>query len=164
MSSAALIARISALLFNCYMKTVEEIRRLRLAALVSEVGTVVRVANTIKRGSAQVSQWLNASPDSRTGKPRTISNASARLIERAFDKPVGWLDHFSEFPPAPEQAAVVRIESGFQPYNTWPFRRLDARRFFSLPQSEQDVIEGMIIGAVQSAEARIGAPRASGQI
>ena len=74
------------------MKSVDQIRKARLAMLASELGGVTSLAAAIKRSASQVSQWLNSSPDSRTQKPRTISNASARYIERERGKPFGWMD------------------------------------------------------------------------
>ncbi len=44
------------------------------------------------KSASQISQWLNASRDSKTGKPRSISNASAREIERLLGTPENWLD------------------------------------------------------------------------
>jgi hypothetical protein len=64
------------------MESVDQIRKARLAMLVAEFGGVTSIASAIKRSPSQVSQWLNSSPDSRTQKPRTISNASARYIEQ----------------------------------------------------------------------------------
>ena len=74
------------------VKTVEEVRRENLARLVTEAGGVARLAEILGRSSSQISQWLNASPDSKTGKPRTISGRSARLIEARLGKAKGWMD------------------------------------------------------------------------
>ncbi len=81
---------------NCYrflrMETIEDVRRNNLRYLVKKMGSVRAVADTLGKSSAQISQWLNASPDSKTGKPRNISTQSAREIERILDKPRGWFD------------------------------------------------------------------------
>lgn len=146
------------------METSEQVRRNRLAQLVKEVGSVVKVANTLGCSSAQVSQWLNGSPDSKTGKARTISNASARKIEKAFNKPVGWMDHADDDQKGNSRPGFQGVEQNVMPYFRWPFRRIEQQRFLALPQSEQDVIEGMLIGAVQAAEARIAHSRATGSI
>lgn len=75
------------------MKTAEQIRRENLARLAEECGGVGKLAVMLDRAPAQVSQWLNASRDSKTGKPRAVSSASARYIEARCGKPKGWLDH-----------------------------------------------------------------------
>ncbi len=74
------------------MKTVEEVRRENLARLVAEAGGVARLAERLGRSPSQISQWLNASLDSKTKKPRTISGRSARLIEARVGKAKGWMD------------------------------------------------------------------------
>lgn len=74
------------------MKTVDETRRARLADLVREFGTAANLADTIGCSPAQLSQWLNASKESKTGKPRGMRKETARLIERKCGRPVGWLD------------------------------------------------------------------------
>lgn len=56
------------------------------------MGSVRAVADALGKSSAQISQWLNASPDSKTGKPRNISAVSARDIEEKLGKPRGWFD------------------------------------------------------------------------
>lgn len=81
-----------------FMKTVEEIRRKRLRLLEAECGSVIALSTKLVRSSSQISQWLNASPDAKTGKPRSINNPSARRIEKVFNKPEGWMDQ-----PIPEE-------------------------------------------------------------
>ncbi len=79
-------------LSNVAMEFVEETRRQKLAQLVRDYGTVSALADAVQKSSSQVSQWLNASPDSKTGKPRSISAPSARHIETRTGKPSGWMD------------------------------------------------------------------------
>lgn len=74
------------------MKTVDVLRRENLHILASESGGPSQLADDLCKSKSQISQWLNASPDSKTGKPRTISNASAREIEGKKGKPFGWMD------------------------------------------------------------------------
>lgn len=75
------------------MKTCHEVRKEQLAALVKERGGVKAIADLIDKSDTQVRQWLNASKDSRTGKPRGISDDAARFIEEKAGKEVGWLDN-----------------------------------------------------------------------
>lgn len=79
------------------MKTVAEIRRHNLATLVHEAGGVGKLSQRIgHQTSAQVSQWLHAPLDSKTGKPRNMSDISARRLEHACGKIPGWMDHEQE--------------------------------------------------------------------
>lgn len=77
------------------MKNVDQIRRDKLAELINEFGSATNLANKLGRGVAQIYQWVKASPDSKTGKPRVIGNNSARYIEDALGKPSGWMDNQS---------------------------------------------------------------------
>lgn len=94
------------------MKTIDQIHRDNLAALVMEYGSVTAVAGTIGISPSQYSQWLNGSENSGTGKPRGMRPASARKIEKACKKPSGWMDkeHPQEGLAAPSLASAPRRE------------------------------------------------------
>lgn len=92
MSSAALIYSNLAKRYAGNMDTVSKIRVDRLNALIKEMGGTRLFCEKIERSEAQVYQWINQLADSKSGKPRSISNASARRIESICGKPVGWLD------------------------------------------------------------------------
>lgn len=79
-------------LFNMRMKTIDEIHRERLAMLRRELGGVGKLAKTIGKDSSQVSQWLNASLNSGTGKARGMSDDQCRHIEEMCGKSRGWMD------------------------------------------------------------------------
>lgn len=53
---------------------------------------------------SQYSQWMNGSENSGTGKPRGMRQSSARRIEQATGKPVGWMDR----PHSEESSKQVR--------------------------------------------------------
>ncbi|WP_414440474.1 hypothetical protein [Burkholderia sp. 22PA0106] len=78
------------------MKTCHEIRREQLRALIDEVGGAGRLSDLIGKTDIQIRQWVNASKDSRTGKPRGISDDAARHIEQMTGKEIGWLDNDPE--------------------------------------------------------------------
>ena len=78
------------------MKTCHEIRREQLRALIEEVGGAGRLSELIGKTDIQIRQWVNASKDSRTGKPRGISDDIARHIEEKTGKEIGWLDNDPE--------------------------------------------------------------------
>lgn len=74
------------------MQPIDVTRREKLALLIKEAGSQAALSETIGKAPAQISQWLNASVHSRTGKPRVMSNAIAREIEAKTGKPDGWMD------------------------------------------------------------------------
>jgi len=92
LSSVPLIDSFAVMLSNMEMKTIEETRLERLRILIAEFGSVQVFSDHTKIGYAQISQWLNRSPDSKTGKPRTINSSSARKMESLCKKERGWFD------------------------------------------------------------------------
>jgi SOS-response transcriptional repressor LexA len=100
------------------MKTVEEIRRLKLAALIAEAGNQSMLSDKIGKAPAQISQWLNASINSKTGKPRVMSNAIARELEQKMGKPHGWMDQqdtsIANTEPGPDLRGKVPLISWVQ--------------------------------------------------
>jgi hypothetical protein len=77
------------------MKTIDEIRRDKLKMLAAEHGGIGVFATKIGKSSAQLSQWINASPDSKTGKPRGMRAESCRHIEQLSGLKKGWMDQES---------------------------------------------------------------------
>lgn len=74
------------------MKNIEQIRNENLRQLVQENGGVNAFSAKIGRSQAQISQWLNNSINSETGKPRNISSRSCRFIEKSLGLREGWFD------------------------------------------------------------------------
>ncbi len=74
------------------MKTIAETYRDRLQLLIQRSGSQIAFAEKINRSASQVSQWINASPDSKTGTPRSLTEKSARYVERCFGLPRAWMD------------------------------------------------------------------------
>jgi hypothetical protein len=76
------------------MKTVEEVRRMRLAELKSEFGSFAAINARIDRLSTDstLSQIANSSLGSKTGKPKVMGSDQARLLEEKLEKPRGWMD------------------------------------------------------------------------
>lgn len=71
---------------------IDELRRHNLSALSDEFGGVGKLAEALGKDSSQVSQWINGSKNSSTGRPRGMRTSTCRDIERATGKPAGWLD------------------------------------------------------------------------
>ncbi|WP_321289270.1 hypothetical protein [Alcaligenes phenolicus] len=113
------------------MKTVEEVRRIRLKMLIKEVGGTAadlnRATGKNDRDSTY-SQILNQSLGSKTGKPKQMGSPLARALEEACGKPLGWMDTdpdlsndswpFSAIPKSKlltlERADVIRLESAMR--------------------------------------------------
>lgn len=74
------------------MKTIEETYRERLQMLIEKHGGQTNLGKLIDKSPTQISQWINASPDSKTGKPRSLKSDTAREIEIALDLPKAWFD------------------------------------------------------------------------
>ncbi|MEZ0231880.1 MAG: S24 family peptidase [Methylophilaceae bacterium] len=74
------------------MKNIDEIYRENLELLISESGGVRQLAERIGKSYAQVSQWRNASKDSKSGKPRSMAKESAQHLEKYCEKVVGWMN------------------------------------------------------------------------
>lgn len=76
------------------MKTVEEIRRMRLAQLRERYGTLTELNEKLGllRRDSTLSQVLNSSRSS-TGKSKEMGSALARRLELALGLEVGWMDN-----------------------------------------------------------------------
>ena len=82
--------------------TNDEVRRYRIGLLINEFGGLSKLAEVLEKSASQISQWHKGSPDSKSGKPRVMQDASAREIEARAGKPRGWLDTPPEStPPTP---------------------------------------------------------------
>jgi len=85
------------------MKTVEEVRRLRLAMLREQFGTYVelnRMLNLSERDST-LSQIANQSFNKSTQSHKTMGSPLARDLERVARKPPGWMDTDPDIWPFP---------------------------------------------------------------
>ena len=91
-NSAARIYLVSATLPNGDVATIDQIYRDNLKLLIAEVGGNQPLADLMGCSASQISQWLNASKDSKTGKPRSMSRATARKLEKVTGKEEGWMD------------------------------------------------------------------------
>lgn len=84
---------------------IEDIRMENMAALSASAGSVTALAKLLERSDSQVSQWINGSINSGTGKPRGMKPQTARWIESKTGKPRGWLDQDHSTQPAKNAAA-----------------------------------------------------------
>lgn len=76
------------------MKTVGDIRRANLEALIREFGTLEALASAADTTSVYLSQVRNSTPDVKTKKPREMGSRMARRLEQLAGhvKPAGWMD------------------------------------------------------------------------
>lgn len=73
------------------MKSIEQIRQENIRRLRDLIGTGA-LCEKLQRSDSQVSQWVNGSKHSETGKPRHMRSSTARWIEERCALPNGWLD------------------------------------------------------------------------
>lgn len=75
------------------MKTSAEIRLDNLREVIRQAGSLQAVADKLDKSHAQISQLNTQAKHSTTGKPRTIGDDIARLIEERFGLEIGWMDN-----------------------------------------------------------------------
>lgn len=88
-----------------FMLTIDEIRRQNLSALAKRHGSKKALAEILEVSESQLSQWINGSKHSTTGKPRAMRLATCHRIEELTHMPRGWLDT----PHTAEQLAEYRV-------------------------------------------------------
>ncbi|RYH43085.1 MAG: hypothetical protein EON54_17440 [Alcaligenaceae bacterium] len=123
------------------MQRIEEIYRTRLRMLASEAGSQRALADRTGKSPAQISQWINASADSKSGKPRAMDRATAREIERRFPKPDGWMDQ-------PVIGIGEELQANGQPVKPelrWPFPNVDLEKVLGLAHADVLRLEGAVL-------------------
>lgn len=91
------------------MKTIEETYRERLLMLSKEYGGQTELSKRIDKSPAQISQWINGSADSKTGKARSMKSDTAREIEVALKLPRGWFDQPVESENTTPQEGYIQL-------------------------------------------------------
>jgi DNA-binding transcriptional regulator YdaS (Cro superfamily) len=135
------------MLANRGVTTIDQIYRDNLRLLVKEAGTQDALAAAIGKSPAQISQWINASKDSKTGKPRTLARATAREIERKRGKPEGWMDQPHAETPV---AAVSPVEQAADGVLTEEQQALLAEWKDIPPWKRRDILNSIREAAAQS--------------
>ena len=125
------------------MATNDEIRRQNLALLIAEHGTAASLAAVLERTPAQISQWLNQSKDSKTGKPRGMRPDSARYIEKRCGKDRGWMDE--PHPKSDETGKSFVVLPSFDlKAAAGPGRYLEAQQRVGSVQVCQDIVKRIL--------------------
>lgn len=139
-------------LWNARMKTIGTVRRQRLKMLIDERGMTYAQVNA-KLGRTRIdstlSQIANAAPDSKSGKPREMGDAQARLLEAAFDLETGWFDRDPDFDQTIDRLKALQAAEPAQIYDVWPFPNVERSAIMRLPKEVKGQIEGMICSALQ---------------
>ncbi|ELW7390599.1 hypothetical protein QLL80_004388 [Yersinia enterocolitica] len=116
------------------MKDIDEIRRDNIRLIEQECGGPAAAANRIGMSHTQFTNLRNGAKDSKTGKPRGMRKDTARRIEEALNKPLGWLDIDHSQSPAIE----------LSPHDKSGAHEI-TKRFLSAPKAKQEVIEFLLL-------------------
>lgn len=150
------------------MKLIDDIRAENLAALAQQMGSVKSLAEALGKSEAQVSQWINRSINSGTGKKRAMRSETARAIESALALPHGWMDQDhdpqrDEGRAATQESAPLLLSSNTQTEllraalsvsDRWPLSEEDYRRFAALPPEGQGYAIAGFVAGIEAAEVR----------
>ncbi|MCB5186632.1 hypothetical protein LG200_01280 [Methylobacillus caricis] len=143
---------ISDLLFNANtMRTIGEIRRIRLEELVQQTKskTLEEVAEIAGLSAAYLSQVRNRLPDSKSGTPKELGKIAAGKLCAGFKKPSGWMDNLDpDHGFSNEQRFSVQEAAQQYAANAWPFRRVSRNQYHSLSREQQDLVEIKILNYV----------------
>jgi len=90
------------------MRDIDEIRRENLRQIENELGGATEAAKIVGMSPAQFINLRTGAKDSKTGKPRGMRKETARRIEIALQKPLGWLDT-----PQAEKSALLDESARF---------------------------------------------------
>jgi len=114
-------------------KNIKEIRRDRLwALLVEHQNNRADLARTLKKSAAQTSQWLHGQ--------RSISEDSARDIERSAKKPPGWMDADQEH-KGHKLHAVAEPVVGYNSEADWPLQHITPHQLRRLQPGPLRLVE-----------------------
>lgn len=78
---------------NCGVKTCDELRLENLQALIKEAGGEDSLADRYGCTAPYIKQMARGYRDSKSGSPKGIGDAAARMLETVMGKERGWMDH-----------------------------------------------------------------------
>ncbi|PSL86627.1 hypothetical protein C7T35_01270 [Variovorax sp. WS11] len=127
---------ISGALFNAGMKTVEEVRRVRLQELKATFGSFAAINKALNRTptDSTLSQIANQASGSKTDKPKTMGSPQARAIEAALKLEAGWMDTDPQLVAAAANAP-----------RSWPFPGIDMAKVAALDADSINRLEGALL-------------------
>lgn len=116
------------------MKDIDEIRRDNIRLIEQECGGPASAASRIGMSHTQYTNLRNGAKDSKTGNPRGMRKGTARRIEEALNKPMGWLDiDHSQY--SLTEVTLVDKEATHEL----------TKRFLSAPKAKREVIEFLLL-------------------
>jgi DNA-binding transcriptional regulator YdaS (Cro superfamily) len=130
---------------------VKEIRRTKLLLLLGEHdNSQIELGKLLKLAPSQISQWVN--------RTRTISEESARNVERRAKKHSGWMDsvdnHYA-LTVAHAAASSNRVEQEPARYaNEWPFPDVSVKQWNTLSDAAKAEAQGFVKGLLSQANRR----------
>ena len=148
--SVSRIYLFSLALSNATMKDIDEIRRENLRAIELEFGGPAGTAKRLGMSNAQFTNLRDGAKDSKTGKPRGMRKETARKIEVAAGKPIGWLDRNNTFTtqpaantePGPDTRGKVPliswVQAGAWCHASEPLGAYDVERWMDCPSAHSD--------------------------
>lgn len=99
------------------MKTIAEIRRENLQALIDEAGSIAEMNERMgwDRTDPRLTRIRNANVRGDRGKPFQMGDALAREIERVFGREEGWMDNVHRRIPALAGEDLVAYDVEIEP-------------------------------------------------
>jgi hypothetical protein len=152
---------VSALLCNRLMKTVSQIRIENLEILIEESGTISNLASKLGKSSAQVSQWKNASKDSKTGKPRGMRDTTCRDIEVILGKPQGWMDREHSKDEAKKEKSLEAEDYNREEFDEFTKQLLYFFNGMSLDHKDAVLLLANKLYAMDNSDDRLASPFSS---
>lgn len=134
------------------MRTIGEIRRLRLRQLLDDTGfSIAEVGRRLGRSSrdSTLGQILNGAPDSKTKKPRQMGDAQARLLEEKFQKPSGWFDWDPDFEATLAGNPPSTGERPPPPFGVGDLLERMGQLFASVPPAKREALARVLDGWVR---------------
>jgi hypothetical protein len=156
------------------MKTIGEIRQARLKQFVTQTAMKFADINGAlgrNRRDATLNQVVQAAPNTRTGKPRRMGDAQARLLENTFKLPEGWFDSDPDIHPdviaksadgkwivmeTKALASAPPLSQEQMPAyraNGWPFDTVQLADVLAMSPADRSTLERVMLAFMGSATA-----------
>lgn len=134
------------MLSNIDMKKSSEIRRDNLLIAISRMGTAANLAAKAAISAAYLSQIKNRTPESKTGKPKTMGDDVARRIESVLGVQEGWMDsqHPTESIGIGDRAVHEKSKDDQSSYNAGPAQQVVQGKWVAIVGIGQGGPDGFI--------------------
>ncbi len=124
------------------MKDIDDIRRENLLRIQDEAGGPAEAGRLLDMSQSQFTNLRDGAADSKTGRPRGMHKSTARRIERAAGKPLGWLDvdHSPKYDVAPNERHRVQEQTFIAAYKGANASVKAAVDLLLLPKGEREAL------------------------